>query len=478
MTTPLWTKDAFVAALKGEVFGSLPETIEGISIDSRTLQKGEAFFAVKGDQFDGHDFAEKAAQNGAGVLVVAHDKAALLQGLSTPLVVVDDVLAALSRLGMAARARSKAKIIAVTGSVGKTTTKEALRHVLADLGKVHANPASFNNHWGVPLTLARMPQDADYAIFEIGMNHADEIRSLVKMVRPHIAVITLIAAAHLGHFKNIEAIADAKAEIFEGVIEGGYVLLNADDPFFAYLKNKAQGCGVHHIRSFGEAESADYRLLDVRLLADCSCFSMKIGQEDALVKIGAPGRHIVQNALAVIGVADLAGADAARVVMALSDFTPERGRGARYTLSAPGGSFVLIDESYNANPTSMRAALDLFAATEPGKRGRRIAVFGDMLELGAQSAKLHRELSAPICDANVDTLYLIGSEMKALADIMDAHVQTIWRRNADEILPFVLSDVRAGDVVMVKSSNGLHSSRIVSALIERYKAAQTGNASS
>lgn len=469
--TALWNVDAFLVALQGDVSGVLPQTIEGISIDSRSIKKGEAFFAIKGEQFDGHAFAEKAWQNGAGVLVVERDKAAALRALNAPLVMVDDVLAALVRLGQAARARSNAKIIAITGSVGKTTTKEALRHALSMVGKVHANPASFNNHWGVPLTLARMPADVDYAIFEIGMNHANEIRPLVKMVRPHIAVITLIAAVHLGHFKNIEAIADAKAEIFEGVVKDGYALLNADDPFFPYLKDKAEQCGVHNIRSFGEAEGADYRLLNIRLFSDCSCIAMKIGQEDALVKIGAPGRHIVQNALAVIGAADLAGADVAHIVLAMADFTPESGRGARYQLPIAGGNFVLIDESYNANPTSMRAALDLLSATEPEKRGRRIAVLGDMLELGAQSAKLHKELSLPIRDASVDLLYLIGPEIQGLADMMDDHVQTIWRRTAEEILPLVLSDVRAGDVIMVKSSNGIHSSRIVSALIERYKPA-------
>lgn len=474
--TALWDKQTLIDALQGETKGQLPDVFSGISIDSRTIEKGEIFFCIKGDQFDGHDFALKAFEKNAGVLVVAKNRLNELEKRHQPLedaafIIVDDVLQALEKLALAARKRSKAKIIAVTGSVGKTTTKEALKHCLNAVGKVHANPASFNNHWGVPLTLARMPQDTDFGVFEIGMNHPDEIRPLVKMVQPHIAIITRIAPVHLGFFKNLEEIADAKAEIFEGLCEQGIALLNADDDFFFYLSKKAETCGVDKIYSFGEAEFANYRLLDLHMLPDCSCLTMNIGDQEAMVKIGAPGRHIVQNCLAVIGAAHLVGADIARIVMALSGFSAESGRGARYQLELPtGGSFTLIDESYNANPVSMRAALELLSAAETGPRGRSIAVLGDMLELGKHSAKLHRDLAEPIQEAGINPIFLLGAEMKPLAQDLKNYLNVHYKRNVDEILPLVLAEVSKGDVIMIKSSNSIGSSRIVGALLERYKA--------
>ncbi len=467
----LWTKQALVDALRGEVSGHLPENYSGVSIDSRTVQPGEIFFCIKGEKFDGHDFAAKAIENGAGVLIIEKSRKATLEQLNVPMIAVDDVLDALGQLGCAARQRSRAKIIAVTGSVGKTTTKEALRHCLSMVGKVHANPASFNNHWGVPLTLARMPEDTDYGVFEIGMNHPGEIRPLVKMVRPHVAIITRIAAVHFGFFSSLEEIADAKAEIFEGVEDNGTALLNSDDAFFDYLAKKAKQCGIETVRSFGEADFADYRLDKLHMQNDCSCMTVKIRDEEAMVKVGAPGRHIVQNCLAVIGACDCVGADIAHIALALANFSAENGRGARYRLSLPqGGEFTLIDESYNANPASMRAALSLLGDANVGPRGRRIAVLGDMLELGKYSEKLHRELAEPIYSAGVNPIYLVGSEMKNLADEVSQRLKVHYKTTVDEILPLVLADIHQGDVIMVKSSNSIHSSRIVAALIERYKA--------
>lgn len=466
----LWTGKDLNAALKGEVYGDLPQTINGISIDSRTLSPGDAFFAISGERFDGHDFVQNAAKAGAGALIVAADKAQSARALGVPLIIVDDVLESLCRLGAAARARSNAKIIAVTGSVGKTTTKEALRHVLAPLGRVHANPASFNNHWGVPLTLARMPQDTDFAIFEIGMNHENEIRPLVKLVRPQIVIITRIAAAHLGYFASVEAIADAKAEIFEGLEPGGTALLNSDDPLFSYLHDKAKEAGVSHIATFGEAGDSDYRLDEVRLHADCSCFGANLAGEEAMIKIGAPGRHMVQNALAVLGCADLIGADIARVALALQGFSAESGRGAQHRLSLPsGGTITLIDESYNANPASIRAALQLLEAAEPGPRGRRIAILGDMLELGRFSESSHAGLAEPVRNAGANPVFLVGTQMKYLADALGDDVQLVARKTVDELLPLVMQELRAGDVIMVKSSKSIGSSRIVSALLDRFE---------
>lgn len=468
MSDWLWKSDDMVEAMEGRPFGNLPAGITGISIDSRSLKPGEAFFAIKGEQFDGHDFVTAAMAAGAGLIVVAEHRLPAFGNSKVPMIVVEDVLEALTKLGIASRARSKAQIIAVTGSVGKTTTKEALRHVLSEVGMVHASVASFNNHWGVPLTLARMPADTDYGVFEIGMNHHDEIRPLVKMVRPHVALITLIAPAHLGHFANLEEIAVAKAEIFEGIVPGGYALLNRDDKRFKQLEELAEKAGVEHIVTFGENARSDYRLREVKLHPTCSCMTVKAGAHEAAVKVGMPGRHIVQNMLAVLGAADLVGADIAKVMMAMATLSAEGGRGARHVLQHPEGTFTLIDESYNANPTSMRAALSLLHSTTPEARGRRIAVLGDMLELGRQSGKLHADLARPIVDAEVNALFIGGPDMSALKNALPVEIHTEYRQSTDELLPLVIKAVRPGDVIMVKSSKGIGFSKIVKALISQF----------
>ncbi|UXM95879.1 UDP-N-acetylmuramoyl-tripeptide--D-alanyl-D-alanine ligase [Bartonella sp. HY329] len=480
LNAPLWSKEAFYEAIGGSVFGEFSNDIFGISIDSRSLQKGDAFFAIAGDKFDGHDFAKGAFENGAAILVVdephSQDMQSLAKEFQKPILIVDDVLKALERLGEAARLRSKAKIIAITGSVGKTTTKEALRHVLSGFGNVHANPASFNNHWGVPLTLARMPQNIDFGIFEIGMNHENEIRPLVKLVKPHIALITRIGAAHMGYFSSLEAIADAKAEIFEGIIHGGNALINIDDDLGAYLVDKARQSDVGSILSFGESEKADYQLRSLVLNAQNSDITIKTPQANLSLTIGVPGRHIVQNMLAVIAVCDLLKLDLIKVGQLLGSLQAESGRGARHLLkNANGGLITLIDESYNANPTSMRAALLLLKNCQPKDHGRRIAVLGDMLELGRFSKQSHEDLIAPITDAKVDVIFLVGSEMKALADkfgsdnytkVSGAHLEKIiWQETIEQLQPLVLAELQSDDVIMIKSSNGIGSAKIVRALL-------------
>jgi UDP-N-acetylmuramoyl-tripeptide--D-alanyl-D-alanine ligase len=452
----------------------MPEGISGISIDSRSLQPGDAFFAIKGEAMDGHDFATAAIKASAGVLVVAEGKLPSLGRLTAPMIVVQDVLAALEKLGVAARARSNAKIIAVTGSAGKTTTKEALRHVLSAVGKVHASAQSFNNHWGVPLTLARMPHDCDYAVFEIGMNHPDEIRPLVKMVRPHVAIVTLIAAAHLGFFKNLDEIAKAKAEIFEGIEPGGAALLNRDDQRWKLLDKMARALGVEHVFGFGENARSTYKLTKCELHADHSDITARIGGQDVTARIGAPGRHMAQNVLAVLGAAHLAGADIGKVAEALADLSAERGRGKRHVLRHPKGPITLIDESYNANPASMAAAMALLNATPVSGEGRRIAVLGDMLELGDHSAKLHAGLAELIVGTGTHTVFLGGPEMRSLADILPDEVTSEYRAGAEELKPLLLSALKAGDVVMIKSSKGIGFSKLVEALLGKYPAEAAG----
>ena len=471
MTDYLWKTVDMIAAMAGRPVGSMPQGISGISIDSRDLKGGEAFFAIKGDRVDGHDFANVAAANGAALLVVSEAKLPALGRITTPLIVVSDVLEAMEKLGHAARQRTSARIIAVTGSVGKTTTKEMLRQVLSACGSVHYSPASFNNHWGVPLTLARLPENADFGVFEIGMNHADEIRPLVRMVEPHIAIITTIAAAHLGNFRDIEEIAAAKAEIFEGVVAGGHVLLNRDNSQFDYLETVATACRIANIHSFGVSAKADFRLVDYQSEGDSATFWAVIGGRTVEVNLKAPGRHIAENAVAVLAASYLAGADLDTIVAAFGDVAAAKGRGQRLHLKIAGGTFTLIDESYNANPASMRAAIALLEAARPGEGGRRIAILGDMLEMGEHSAQVHAELAAPLKTAGIADIWLAGPDMAYLRDALGEAPQTVYRQTADELAAYMLENIRTGDVLMVKSSNGTGFGRIVSALTTNFPAA-------
>ena len=473
--SPLWHARELVEAMGGRPVGTMPEGVGGISIDTRSLVPGDAFFAIRGEVMDGHDFATAAVKAGASLLVVAEGKLPALGRLTAPMIVVPDVLAALEKAGAAARSRSKAKIIAVTGSAGKTSTKEALRHALSTVGKVHASAASFNNHWGVPLTLARMPEDCDYAVFEIGMNHEGEIRPLVRLVRPHVAIVTMIGAAHLGHFKTLDDIARAKAEIFESVEPGGVALINRDDARWNLLAKLAKAAGVEKIAGFGEHAKALYRLTNLALHPDHSLISARIGGKEINARIGAPGRHIVQNALAVLGAAHLVGADVGKVALSLESLSAEPGRGKRHVLKHPAGAITLIDESYNANPASMKAAMALLDATPVTGEGRRIAVLGDMLELGSHSAKLHSALAGLIAGTRTDLILLAGPEMKSLAEALPEGLQVEYRAGAEDLKPVLMETVRPGDVVMIKSSKGIGFSKLVDALIHRFPA-DAGNA--
>jgi UDP-N-acetylmuramoyl-tripeptide--D-alanyl-D-alanine ligase len=457
-----------IAAMAGRPFGTLPQGITGISIDSRSIGAGEAFFAIKGDRVDGHDFASMAMANGACLLVVSEARLAGLGRLTVPMIVVEDVLAALERLAVASRQRSRAQIIAVTGSVGKTTTKEMLRHVLSPSGKVHASVASFNNHWGVPLTLARMPLDTHFGVFEVGMNHPGEIRPLVQMIRPHVAVITTIAPAHLGNFKSIKEIATAKAEIFEGLVPGGHVVLNRDNDQYNFLERTAQALGISNIHSFGQHAKAEYRLAEFNGSDESSALWLTIDGDTLEVAIGAPGRHIAENALAALGVVTLVGADLDKAIDALATLQPEKGRGQRHKLRLGAGSLTLIDESYNANPASMRAAIALLAAAVPSGYGRRIAVLGDMLEMGEFAERVHADLAGPLLAAGIEHVWLAGKDMQALRESLPDSVAVEYRETTAELKDFVLNSVEPGDVLMVKSSLGIGFGKIVAALLDKF----------
>ncbi|QLF70849.1 UDP-N-acetylmuramoylalanyl-D-glutamyl-2,6-diaminopimelate--D-alanyl-D-alanine ligase [Peteryoungia desertarenae] len=464
----LWTAQDMVTAMAGRPFGTLPEGITGISIDSRTISPGEAFFAIKGDRVDGHDYASIAMANGAALLVVSEAKLPALGRLTVPMIVVEDVLVALEKLGMAARERTSATVIAVTGSVGKTTTKEMLRVALEPSGKVHASVASFNNHWGVPLTLARMPIDTRFGVFELGMNHSGELGPLSRMVRPDVALITTIAPAHLGNFASVDEIAQAKAEILEGLVTGGDVVLNRDNPYFPILDQAAANLGIENIHTFGQHAKAEFQLAEFDGAAESSTIWVSFGGETREVTIGSPGRHIAENALAVLAVATLVGADLDGAIAALAQPVAVKGRGVRHKLSIGRGVLTVIDESYNANPASMRAAIAVLAAAQPQGEGRRIAVLGDMLEMGTFAEDVHAELAGPLLAAGIEHIWLAGPEMVALRDALPDTVQVEYRPDAQQLAEFAVSAVKAGDIVMIKSSNGIGFSRIVSALLDKY----------
>ena len=459
----LWTVEGMAAAIGAEREGALPLSVPGISIDSRTLAAGEAFFAIQGDHRDGHDFVAAALASKAGLAVAAADRRSELPQ-DVPLLVVPDVLAALRALAAAARARLQGKVIGVTGSVGKTGTKEALRLALSQDGETHASAASYNNHWGVPLSLARCPASARYAVLEMGMNHAGEIVPLSRLARPHVAIITTVAPVHLEFFGSLAKIADAKAEIFLGLEAGGAAVINRDNSQFVHLKRRAKQVGVARIVSFGEHEQADARLIKCALHSGCSAVQADILGTELTYKIGAPGRHLVHNSLAVLAAAVLVGADLALAALALADFKPASGRGAAFEIDLPGGPATVIDESYNANPASMAAALALLGQRPVGARGRRIAVLGDMLELGPRGRALHRGLLASV-DANaIDLVFCCGPLMRALWRALPASRRGGYAEDSAALEPQVLSAVGAGDVVMVKGSLGSRMAPIVKAL--------------
>jgi UDP-N-acetylmuramoyl-tripeptide--D-alanyl-D-alanine ligase len=468
MNRPLWRYADFVAATKGRPIGARPDGVTGISIDSRTIAPGEAFFAIKGDTFDGHDFVSAALARAAATAVVANERLAGLGRIKQSLTVVGDVLESLADLGRAARARTGARIAAVTGSVGKTGTKEMLARALESEGPVHYSPASFNNHWGVPLTLSRMPQDSRFAVFEIGMNHAGEIEPLVKMVRPNVAIVTTVEPVHLEFFRSVEDIARAKAEIFLGVEPDGAAIINRDNPHFHLLAEAARDAGVRHIVGFGEHHSADAQLEMVRLKPDCSCVSAVILGQPISYKLGAPGRHLVQNSLAVLAAVAMLGGDLAKAALALAAMPAPKGRGERHHLAVGGKGATLIDESYNANPASMRAAIALLGQAERGKNGKRIAVLGDMRELGPSAPELHAQLSQILVESHIDRVYLAGPLMQSLWAVLPTSKRGFHAGTAAELEPLLAEALAPGDVVMVKGSNASRMGPLVDSLKARF----------
>lgn len=462
MTSPvIWSRLGLVSPLYARMNGMPAKPVSGVSIDTRTLQPGDLFFAIQGDHSNGHDYVTAAFEKGAAAAVVDEAHAAALF-TSGPLYIVHDTLAALQSLALAARARTDAAIVAVTGSVGKTSTKDALALVLSAQGPTHASVASYNNHWGVPLTLARMPKDSRFGVFEIGMNHAGEITPLVGMVRPHVAIITTIAPVHLEFFDSIDGIADAKAEIFTGLEAGGAAIINADVKQYVRLRKAADESPAGKVLTFGTRKGADARFEDAVTIAEGTRVQARIMGRRYNYVVGAPGRHMAMNSLAVLLAVEALGGNLDQAAADFARFTPPPGRGQRTILPLPYGDFTLVDESYNANPASMRAALSLLRETQVG--GKRIVALGDMLELGPQGPDLHKDLAEAILAADVDLVFAAGPLMKNMFDVLPSKIKGVWAETSIDIEKDLIAAIGPYDIVMVKGSNGSRMGPVVAKL--------------
>ncbi|MYF90431.1 MAG: UDP-N-acetylmuramoyl-tripeptide--D-alanyl-D-alanine ligase, partial [Boseongicola sp. SB0676_bin_33] len=454
----LWTSSTAMAAVGGISRGAAWEA-SGVSIDTRTLEPGDLFVALH-DRRDGHDFVADAFRKGAAAALVSRVPEGV--GRDASLLICDEVQTGLERLAAVSRSRTVAKVIAVTGSAGKTSTKEMLRHVLGRQGRTHASEASFNNHWGVPLTLARMPPGSEFAVIEIGMNRPGEIVPLARMARPHVAIVTTVASAHLEAFSGIEEIAIEKGSVFQGLEPGGVAIFNADVETAPILEAEAR---LHAARQvgFGEGVQALLRAERVTLTAEASVVEGRFEHGSFHLKIGAPGRHLAMNAMSAIGAASLAGADLDVAVRDIGSWTVPKGRGRRETIllgPVDNIGILLIDDAFNANPASMEAAMEVLAASEPAAAtagaagGRRIAILGDMLELGAGEALLHSELAGHFAMERIDRVICVGQRVRALHDVLAGEPRSSWFETAEELAATVRKHLTPGDVVLVKGSKG------------------------
>jgi len=461
----LWTSDDAVAATGGRT--PVAWAAQGVSIDTRTLQPGDLFVALK-DARDGHDFVAAALEKGAAAALVAHVPAGVSE--TAPLLIVPDVLKALERLGVYARARARARVVGVTGSVGKTSTKEMLRAILGGQGRVHAAEASYNNHWGVPLTLARLPADADFAVIEIGMSHPGEIAPLSRMARPHVALITTVGAAHLEAFASVADIAVEKASILQGLEPDGMAVLPADLDTTPILTAAATG-----LRSvlFGASPQADYRLISVQVADEATIVRATRHGQPLLYKVRTPGTHFAANALAALACADALGLDPALSAVDIGNWTPPPGRGTRQRVMldlVEETAFDLIDDAFNANPTSMAASLNVLIACQPEHGtgrigvGRRIAILGDMLELGPTELALHRAIADHPGLAAIDRIHCVGPRMQALWQALPRAQRGEHADTAADLALRARGLIDAGDIVLVKGSKGSKVSLVVDAL--------------
>lgn len=459
--TPLWTSQEIAVATQGKVSGEWEA--DGLCIDSRSVAIGDLFVALEGPKFDGHDFVVEALERGASSAMVSRIPTDGKQTVNNDrLVFVDDTMLGLTNLAQAARERVSAQVAAVTGSVGKTTTKNALTLVLGRQGASHATLGNLNNHWGAPLSLARMPSETRYGIFELGMNHAGEIEPLSKLVKPNVSVVTTVEAVHLEFFESVADIADAKAEIFTGLEPDGTAIIPSDNPHHDRLKRAAQDCGAKSVVSFGTDNGSAYRLIAWSVTDSGTRIAADVNGRRLVYDIGLIGKHMALNSLAVLATVDALGGDVERAAGDLNDMTPPPGRGQRSIIQFAGGAFDLIDESYNASPASITALVESLGATQ--RSGRAILVLGDMLELGDQSPAMHADLASTISRSGIDAVFMAGSMMKHLHDALPTDIATGYAPDSEALTPLVLEAVRPGDVLAVKGSFGSKMSITVGAL--------------
>ena len=461
----LWSASEVAAATAGSAGGVSDWSAGGVSIDSRTVEPGDLFIAIVGPHADGHDFVAQALAAGAAGCVVSRRPDGIDDG--APLVQVGDTMTAMQELARAARNRSAARIAAITGSVGKTGTKDMLRCALAaqngGSAKVSATVGNLNNHWGLPLSLARMPAATDFGVFEMGMNHAGEIEPLSRLARPDVAAITAIEPVHIEFFDGIDGIAEAKAEIFAGVREDGAAIFDRGSAFYDLLCRRAAEAGIDRIVTFG-GRDADIAGMTIDTDAEGSDIQADVNGRRVDYRLNLPGQHLARNSLAVLAVLDALGADVAVGAAALAQLSPGAGRGHRLRIDIEGGSFLLIDESYNASPASMRAAMDVAGMIDPEGEGRRIAVLGDMLELGDSALEAHLGLLDGLTANRFDRVFAVGQLMTDLWRLLPAELQGEHTHNPEALAEIVSGAVQPGDVVMVKGSLGSRVGAVVKRL--------------
>jgi UDP-N-acetylmuramoyl-tripeptide--D-alanyl-D-alanine ligase len=450
----LWTSADIATATDGAASAAFD--VSGVTFDSREVGPGDLFVALTGETTDGHKFLDQAFDRGASGAIVSQDT-------PHPNVLVSDTFAALEALAKGARARTSARIVGVTGSAGKTGTKEALFAALdrSPTKSAHRSVKSYNNHTGVPLSLARMPAEVDYGVFEMGMNHPGELAHLTTLVRPHVAIVTAIAPAHAAFFPDESAIADAKGEIFQGLEPNGVAIIPYDSP---HRDRLAAAAAPHAARTvtFGIDEGADVRAIEAVKAANGGTFvTARVGERELSYTVSQPGKHWVTNSLAVLAAVDAVGGDLALAGLALADLGGLAGRGARFWVEVKGGRALVIDEAYNANPASMRVTL---AVLGEETATRKIAMLGEMRELGDKSDEYHAALAGPVRDAGVQLVILVGEKMKPLAEALEGQVEIMHVPDAAAARDRLTAALEAGDAVLIKGSNGVGLSAVVAAL--------------
>ncbi|HQS16315.1 UDP-N-acetylmuramoyl-tripeptide--D-alanyl-D-alanine ligase [Reyranella sp.] len=456
----LWTSDEVRAALTASSI-TVPFEAQGVTFDSRAVGKGDLFFALSGETTDGHGFVADALSRGAAAAVVSRE----VSGAHGALVRVPDTMKALVELGVAARRRSSARIASVTGSVGKTSTKDSLRAMLSAQAPTSASVASYNNHVGVPVSLARLPRDVRYGVFEIGMNHPGEIEPLARQVAAHVGIVTNVGPVHIGHMGSEEAVADEKGCLFAGMSEGAVAVLNRDSRHFERLVRKARDFGVSRIVGFGRSEAAEARLVSCDLQDSGSDVAALIHGRRIEYRLGAAGEHWVLNSIGALAVIEALGADVARAAVTLAEVKASPGRGARRMLAFGGGAIELLDESYNANPVSVRAMLSVLARMEPRPGGRRILALGDMRELGEGADAYHAGLADAVAACGATQVFLCGPHMQALWQLLPPAQRGVHRPDSTALAGDVAGALRAGDVVAVKGSLGSRMKIVVDAIV-------------